>query len=169
VRSTPYVRRGRPPKFGQPGKVVALTLPEETIRGLRRVHADLAWAIVTLFENGSPKRAIGPAADAELVTIADRQSLIVVNRAVFKRLPGVNIIPLSGSHAFLALDPGQGLADLELAARDRLADRAIDPRERRALKTFRVQLRGWRENDALRFHTRSIIVIERVRGRRARR
>ncbi len=163
-----HARRGRPPKFGQPGQVVALTLPQKTIRGLRKVHSDLAWAIVTLFENGSPKRAIGPAADAELVTIADRQSLIVVNRAVFKRLPGVNIIPLNGSHAFLALDPGQGLADLELAALDRFDDPAIDVRERRALRTFRTQLKRWREDRALRFHTRAIIVVERRRGRRAR-
>ena len=43
-------KRGRPPKFGRPGRVVALTLPEEVVLGLRKVNADLAWAIVTLFE-----------------------------------------------------------------------------------------------------------------------
>ena len=34
--------------------------------------------------------------DVELVTVADRRSLIVVNRKVIRVLPGVNIIPLSG-------------------------------------------------------------------------
>ncbi len=141
---------------------MALTLPEEVVRGLRRVHPDLAWAIVTLFERRPPTVAIDPDSDAELVTVADRRSLIVVNRAVFKRLPGVSIIPLAGNRAFLALEPGRGMADLELAVIDRLEDPSLSPRERKAVKGLRSQLTRWRHDRALRFHTRAIIVVERV-------
>jgi hypothetical protein len=160
-------RPGRPPKFGRPSEVVALTLPEEVVRGLRRIHPDLAWAIVTLFEKKA-KRASAVAAqpDTELVTIAERRALIVVNRAVFKSLPGINIIPLHGSRAFLALEPGRGMSDLELAVIDRLADQSVETRERKALAQLRSRLRTWRHDRGLRFHTRSIIVVERVVGHR---
>jgi hypothetical protein len=156
-------RRGRPPKFGRPSQVVALTLPAEVIRGLRKVHPDIAWAIVTLFEK-RPDRALADAAlpDAELVTIGERQSLIVVNRAVFKSLPGINIIPLSGDRAFLALDIGRGMTDLELAVIDRLDNPSIERRERLALKGLRAQLKAWRYDRSLRFHLRAIIVVERL-------
>jgi hypothetical protein len=43
-------KRGRPQKFGRPSQVVALTLPEDVLRGLRKIHHDLGWAIVALFE-----------------------------------------------------------------------------------------------------------------------
>ncbi len=164
-------KRGRPPKFGRPSQVVALTLPEEVIRGLRRIDADLAWAVVTLFEKESPRAAasrVAPRPDAELVTVADRRSLIVVNREVFRSLPGISIIPLGGTQAFLALEPGRGPADLELAVVDRLDDPAIESRERAALVWLRAQLRKWRHDRSLRFHTRAIIVVERVRRQRTR-
>jgi hypothetical protein len=156
-------RRGRPSKFGRPSHVVALTLPEDVIRGLRRVHPDIAWAIVRLFEkrpNRAPDEGVQP--DAELVTIAERRSLIVVNRAVFKSLPGISIIPLSANRAFLALDAGRGMADLELAVIDRLDDPASERRERMALKGLRAQLKAWRHDRTLRVHTRAIIVVERL-------
>ena len=51
-------RRGRPSKFGRPSQVVALTLPEDVLRGLRKVHSDVGWAIVSLLEK-SPARRIG--------------------------------------------------------------------------------------------------------------
>jgi hypothetical protein len=144
--------------------VVALTLPDEVVRGLKKFHPDLAWAIVTLFENGrtSPNGERQP--DAELVGIADRRFLIVVNRAVFKRLPGIQIIPLSGNRAFLALEPGRGMADLELAVLDRLGDVSLSAREHAALQHLRTLLARWRRDRALNVSSRAIIVVERVAG-----
>jgi hypothetical protein len=167
----PLVRRGRPSKFGRPGQIVALTLPDDVVRGLRKIDPDLGWAIVTVFEK-SPARSSGEPTgqpDVELVTIAERRSLIVVNRAVFMHLRGVNIVPLHGDRAFLALEPGQGMADLELAVVDSLDDEAVEPRERKALQRLCAQLRAWRHDKTLRFHMRSIIVVERLssRARRA--
>jgi hypothetical protein len=166
-RATHQARRGRPPKFGRRGEVVAVTLPEEVVRGLRRVNADLGWAIVTLFENQEVQRtATGPVPDVELATVGLRRRLIVVRRSAFGALPGVSIIPLSSDRAFLALEPGHGMADLELAVADRLEDETVGEAERRALLELRQLLRLWRRDPALRFETRAIIVGEVLRGRR---
>jgi hypothetical protein len=161
-------RRGRPPKFGRPSQVVALTLPDEVVRGLRRLHPDLAWAIVRLFEKRPPAALEQTQPDVELVAIADRRSLIVVNRAVFKTLPGIHIIPLTGNRAALAFEPGRGLSDLELSVIDRLDDPSVDRAERRALGQLRAQLRAWRRDRSLRIHSRAIIIVERIGKRRSR-
>lgn len=166
----PSKRRGRPSKFGRPSRVVALTLPEDAIDRLRRVHRDLGWAIVKLLDkapHGASARGDEAQPDVELVTVADRRSLIVVNREVIRNLPGVNIIPLSGSRAFLALDIDRGMSDLELAVSDRLGDPTVERRERRALEKLRAQLTTWRRDHELHFHTRAIIVVERLVKKRS--
>jgi hypothetical protein len=144
--------------------VVAITLPDEVVRGLKRIHSDLAWAIVRLFERRSRRIApeAGPCPDCALVGVTGGRSLIVVNRHVVKALPGVNMIPLDGDRAFLALDRDSGVADLELAVLDRLADRSIRARERTALARLRAQLRRWRRDPALDCQTRAIIVVHRA-------
>jgi hypothetical protein len=143
-------RRGRPSKFGRPSRVVALTLPEDAIDRLRRVHRDLGWAILKLLDREPHPAArngddIQP--DVELVTIADRRSLIVVNREIITNLPGVNIIPLSANRAFLAVDIDRGMSDLELAVSDRLGDPTIERAERRALVALRSRLTTWRRGE----------------------
>ncbi len=155
-------KRGRPPKFGRPARVVALTLPDEVVAGLKRIDEDIAWAVVRLYERevgrapaAHPERTV-----VELVRIADRRSLIVVNRAEFTRLPGVTMVPVSATRAFLALEPGFGMSELELAVSDRLEEDTVDDRERRALLRLRAQLRRWRRDRGLRFHTRAIIEVE---------
>ena len=162
-------RRGRPSKFGRPSQLVALTLPIDVVRGLQRVDRDIARAIVGLFED-APQATDDPSEDrqpdAELVRIADQRSLIVVNSAVIRSLPGVSLVPLDGSRAFLALEPGRGVSDLELAVLDRLDD-AVQTLEREALERLRRQLKAWRRDPALRFHGRSIIVVETLAPPRA--
>ena len=154
-------RRGRPQKFGRPGELVQLTLPTDVIRGLHQMDDDLARAVVRLFEL-APAWALGSRLDVELLAIADRHFLIVINRSVVKSLPGVDLIPIEGHRAFLALAPGRGVSDLELAVIDRLSDVAnfIDFREREALEHLREQLRVWRNDPTLQFHNRAIIVVE---------
>lgn len=160
-------KRGRPSKFGRPSRLVALTLPEQVIRGLRNVHPDLAWAIVGLFEKRpSASRATQP--HAELFNIDERGSLIVVNRSAFKQLPGVGIVPVAEDRAFLALEPGCGFADLETAVNRRIESPTLGRSERTALLRFRRQLRGWRRNRGFHIYTRSILVVERVASARKR-
>lgn len=158
-------KRGRPPKFGRPGHVVSVTLPDDTLQALNRVDPDTGWAIVKLLDR-EPRSVKGEVRepDVELIQIGARRSLIVVSRSVFKVLPGVNLIPLNETRAFLALDPGRGMSDLELAVIDRLSDGSIDIREREALESLRAKLGSWRRDHGLVFHSRSIIVVEQVNG-----
>lgn len=167
-------RRGRPPKFGRPGQVVAVTLPAEVVRGLRRINPDLAWAIVRLFERRenrertdkgvTPVRAHRP--DSELVSVADGRSLIVVNHSVLKQLPGVSVIPLDDDRAFLAFDRDASIADLELAIIERLKNRSVNGRERKALSELRAHVQRWRHDPKLHCEMRSIIVVEKAASRR---
>ncbi len=159
-------RRGRPPKFGRPGHVVSLTLPDDTLQELNRVHPDTGWAIVKLLERERKGRPGAADRDVELASIGARRSLIIVNRSAFKALPGVALITFTGTHALLAMEPGRGLSDLELAVFDRLTDGGLADREREALESFRRQLAAWRRDQRLCFHSRSIIVVEQVNGSR---
>ena len=99
------------------------------------------------------------------MSVADRRSLIAVNREVIGDLPGVNTVPLSGTRAFLALDINRGMSDLELAVVDRLADPSLGRDQRHALSRLRTQLRTWRLDPTLQFHRQTIIVVE-ERGKR---
>jgi hypothetical protein len=162
-------RRGRPPKYGRPSQVVALTLPQEAIDALGRLHSDLGWAIVTLVEkNSHPQPPEAPLGHAELVEIGDGQKLIVVNSDMLKSIPGVQLVPLSATQSFLALDPLRGMADLELAVVDRLEEPTASGRERQAVGRLRNQLRKWRHDPHLQFVSRSIIMVSKRRlpGRR---
>jgi hypothetical protein len=153
-------RRGRPRKFSSPSHLVALTLPDEVVTGLRRIHPDLAWAIVSLFRDRATGPDPGPPADFELLRIAERRSLIVVNRTRVTHLPGVDMVPLSADYAFLAVATDRGLSDLELAVVDRLEEPTLPGAERVVLHAFRTQLRQWRRNRSLTFRTRAILVVE---------
>ena len=53
-----------------------------------------------------------------------KRALILVPPDVFDGLDGVSVIRLSDGRGFLALQPGKGYADLELAVVDRLDRRA---------------------------------------------
>ena len=161
--------RGRPPKFGRPSEVVALTLPEDVLAALRAVHHDPGWAIVRVVESTLGKSARnGPAraarALAELVHLPGRRALIVVQPRPFRRLRGVSTIPLSDGRAFLAFDHAGGLADLEVAILDALEAAPSGSGVRAQLAEIRSIVRGWRQQPRLAFRTRSIIVVEGTTG-----
>lgn len=154
--------RGRPPKYGRPSQVVAVTLPVEVVKHLERLHSDIGWAIVSLVEKTRDvvKHPVA-VQDAELVEVGGDQSLIVVTSDVLRSLPGVQMIRLSDTQSFLALEPGRGMADLEIAVVDRIESLRSGNAERVALERLRVQLRTWRRSPRLVFHTRSIILAGR--------
>jgi hypothetical protein len=163
ARETPRPARGRPPKYGQPAKVVAVTLPTDTIEALQRIHADLGWAIVSLVDaaRGMAGRTPRPRT-AELVEIGSGHSLIVIPAIGVRRVPGVQMVPLTEGQAFLALEPGRGMADLELAVTDLLEEARLSTRDRETLTSLASQLRRWRRDRRLAFTTRTIIVASRT-------
>jgi len=168
------VRRGRPFKFGRPSRTIVISLPDDVVEWLRSIHRDLAWAVVTLFqEHGSAPERRGqrdqpPAPPAELVALPGRRGLIVVEPQL-QKLPGVSLIPLQDGRAFLALEPDKGLADLELAVIDSLEAAGSSGPKARRLEIFRQQLREWRRTPGLRFTTRAIILAEGLRAPSSRR
>lgn len=168
-------KRGRPPKYGSPSKIVAVTLPEEVVTELEGIHDDLGWAIVRLTEQRRHAKSAGIDAEpqtkrrriaaaksvaaAELVSVGPGQSLIVVNSATVRTIPGVQMIPLSDTEAFLALEPGKGMADLELAVQDHIEKLRAGSREKAAATQLLTKLRRWRRDEALTFQPRAIILV----------
>jgi hypothetical protein len=165
------LKRGRPAKFGRPSRLVALTLPDDVVTALRSINVDLGWAIVQLAEPLLKGSAFSnePASDEserliELAQLPKKRALIVVWDPVLREIPGVTAIPLSDGRSFLAFDGVAGLADLELAVLDRIEALPAEAKGRPALVQIRESVRSWRQDDKLRFTTKSIIVVERVSG-----
>lgn len=168
AKPTPTRGPGRPTKFGRPSKLVALTIPLDVLATLERLDRDPARAIVALVENGTDparREAEKSPPNAELVQLTRHAALIVVNTDVVATLPGVSMLPLDAKRAFLALEPGSGLADLELAVQDRLDTPESSEGEREALDEMKHLLRLWRRDPTLRFESRAIIVALRRPGR----
>lgn len=158
---TTPAKRGRPLKFGRPTRPLSVSLPEDVIHWLEAIDPDPAWAIVTMFEKARQRAgAARPEQPAELVQLPGKRALIIVTPDVFDGIEGVSVIRLSDGRGFLALEPGKGYADLELAVADRVDAPGVSPRQRQALANLRLQLREWRQS-GLRFEARSILVVER--------
>jgi hypothetical protein len=151
-------RRGRPPKYGRPAQLVTLTLPNDVLDWLKTLHADPAWAIVKLHEQASRRRR--PVELAELVRLPEGRALILVNEHALSHIPGVAVIPMSDGRGLLALEPGRGVADLEIAVIDRLEAPRLNTAEREALMALRDRLREWRQQ-GVHFESRAIIVATR--------
>lgn len=158
----PHRKRGRPPKFGRAAQLVSLTLPRDVIDWLETIDDDMGWALVKLHERSLKTRK--PIVDvASLVHFPGDRALIQVNSAVFNEIPGVALIPLSEGRAFLALETGKGVADLELLVLDRLEDKRIGSAERAALLKLRQLLKQWRQ-EGIRFESRTIIIAQGKKG-----
>jgi len=152
----PSRKRGRPQKFGREAHLISLTLPGDVINWLGGIDDDLGWAIVKLYERSNKSRA-KESGVAHLMRFPGNRALIVVRSDLFKEMPGVSPITLSDGRAFLALDSGKGVADLELFVLDRLDDQKIVSSERQALIELRALLKQWRQ-EGIRFESRSIII-----------
>lgn len=149
-------KRGRPQKFGREAHLISITLPRDVINWLGTIDDDLGWAIVKLHERSTKSRSKDSAV-AQLVRFPGNRALIVVKSELFSEMPGVSPIALTDGRAFLALDTGKGVADLELFVLDRLDDQKITAAERDALMELRALLKQWRQ-EGIRFESRSIIV-----------
>ncbi len=151
-------KRGRPPKFGRAADLISVTLPRDVITWLQSIDEDLAWAIVKLHRR-SIKAGISEVEVAQLVRFPGKRALILVNPELLGKVPGISLIPLADGRAFLALDHGRGVADLELVVLDHLEDPRTGAAQKEALLRLRTLLKQWRQ-DGIKFEPRSIIVAE---------
>ena len=137
-----------------------MTLPEDVIKALRTRHVDLARAVVALLDeakgHATPRR-LGRRGPAELAEIGPRRFLITVDVNAVRVLPGCELVPITPTTAFLALQPGCGLADLALAVTDRLEEKGLDEQERGALTQIRLALRAWMRDKKLTYETRTTV------------
>ena len=152
----PNRKRGRPPKFGRAAQLISLTLPGDVIGWLTSIDDDLGWALVKLHDRATKSRK--PDFDvAQLVRFPGDRALIQVRAELFSEMPGIALIPLSDGRAFLALESGKGVADLELAVLDRIESKRVPAAERAALLRLRQLLKQWRQ-EGINFESRTIIV-----------
>lgn len=158
-------KRGRPRKFGRPSQLIALTIPDDVMHWLRSIHSDPGWAIVALHQRltsgKAPSTAAAHVSGAELVQLTPKRALIVVRPSTLRGVKDISILPLSQGRAFVALENGRGLADLEVAILDRLDDQTVPRQQREALMRVRDQVKAWRQSKNWRVTSRSIILLER--------
>src|SRR5689334_8817302 len=95
-------RRGRPSKFGRAARAVTVTLPEDVIERLSAINLDLSRAIVQLAETRAPRRTLP--SPVEVSEYGDGALIVVSPVTALKRLPGVELIPLSDGHALITLE-----------------------------------------------------------------
>lgn len=157
-------RRGRPPKYGRPARLVAVTLPHDVVDWLASVDPDVGRAIVELHDRTTrrdPRARRPEPPGAELVDVGEGRSLIVVDPKMVRGLAGVAAIPFGEGRSFLALEPFWTMADLELSLVDALDRGVADAARRAALVQFRDQLREWRKDRSVVLEPRAIIVAGR--------
>ena len=157
----PSRKRGRPQKFGREAQLISITLPRDVINWLATMDDDIGWAIVKMYERATKART-KDCTVAQLVRFPGNRALIQVRADLFKDMPGVALIPLNDGRAFLALEAGKGVADLELLVLDRIDDQKIHREEREALVELRGLLKQWRQ-EGIRFESRAIIVAHGAR------
>ena len=153
-------RRGRPRKFGRPARPVTLTLPTDVIARLTALDPDLGRAIVTLVDR-SALRPQGSASAAASVASYGRRAVILVRPVpALRRLRGVQLVPVGGGKALIALDHPHAVPQLELDLRDALDWAGLKPLDRTVLERVAEMLRDARQSNTLRIAERSIIVLE---------
>ena len=155
---------GRPRKYGRPSRAVTVTLPEDVLARLDALDADLGRAIVMLAERNGRAR-VGRVRRAEISSYG-KHAVIVVNPAnALKRLPGVQLVPISNGRALISLDRPNSIAQLELDVRDATERTDLRPAERQTLEAIADLLRGARQSNTVSVVERTIIVIEAKRRR----
>lgn len=162
----PVVARGpgRPRKFGRPARAVTVTLPEDVLARLGALDTDLGRAIVSAVDRAAPKTKLPP--PAELASYGNHAIILVTPVKALQQLPGVELIPIGGNRALIALEGVHQIPRLELDVRDAIERDGASPQQRNALVALAGILREARSSPQLTVAERTIIVLEYGRRRR---
>lgn len=158
--------RGRPPKFGKRARPVTISLPEDLLERMRAEQVDLGRAIVELFDRTA---ASGKDSPVQLVEFGRGALILVPPASALRRVPGIELIPLAGGRALIALDQPMSTSDLELALSDALAGGDFTAGDRAVLADVVGVLRDARRSPTAVLRQRTIIIVERTQGIRHRR
>src|SRR5213593_881212 len=122
-------RPGRPRKFGRISRAVTVTLPDDVISRLNEIDVDLGRAIVAMVERKRARRR-QVRRPAELSSYGNRSVIIVPPVHAFRRLAGVQLVPIGDNRALISLERPQSIPHLELSIRDALAHDDVGAPER---------------------------------------
>jgi hypothetical protein len=153
--------RGRPRKFAAPSRAVTLTLPEEIIESLSRIHDDLSQAVV-----GLARRRSRPAREAADLLVFGKRAVITIRPTPsLEPRTGVNLVPLPDGRALIAFDTPMSIADIELMLADALEDKSLTPDDRRVYEGLSLILKDARRSKAVSLLRQHIIVLESAHGK----
>jgi hypothetical protein len=150
---------GRPRKYAEPSQPVTVTLPQTTLRQLEQVDADRGRAIVKLAKNASLEMSEGRPV-LEVVEIGGGTALVVVGGAsVLQQIPFVRLVEVALGRYLIALLPGRGIHELEVALTDLVEDRDnLSESDRELITTLLTQLRNFRKSESV--STAQILLLQ---------
>jgi hypothetical protein len=164
MRRIPKPGRGRPQKFGRRARSITLTLPDDILERLCAVNPDVGRAIVSLVDR-APRKVTRARAPAEVATYGNHAVILVTPVPAFKRLRGVQLVPVADGRALIALERPHSIPQLELEVRELLETELLTTSERPVLEALMTILRDARLSHRLTVVERSIIVFEARRVR----
>lgn len=151
---------GRPAKFGEPSRVVTLTLPERVLSRLAMIDGDRARAIVKATDAFFPSE--GDACSdpvRELVIDRNRSLISVPNCRQLRSIPWLTLIEIACGYNILSISPGIPIEKLEVTICDILdAQSDVTESERNILESLLCHLRAPRRNHSV--QKEEILVID---------
>jgi len=154
VRSIQKLERekkgGRPRKFAEPSQPITITLPNSTLRQLQDFDSDRGRAIVKLARNAANK---SPADHplVEILEMAHNTGLVVIGPAPsLAKIRFIQLVEVAPARYLLALSPGHGFHELEIALNDLLSE--LGPayaRDRELISQLLAHFRTYRKSDSM--------------------
>ena len=153
-------KKGRPPKFEEPGRPVTVTLPESTLALLATIDLDRSRAIVRATRAAVPRDAeLGHL--PELVEVSPGVSVILVGPSrCLREIEWLRLMEVAPSRFLLVIPSGTSIDSLELAVIDLLENTATeDPWEKAVLQRLRSLIGTLRKGSEL--SKAELLVIQR--------
>jgi hypothetical protein len=115
-------KRGRPPKFSEPGRPITVTLPQSTLDRLAAIDSDRGRAIVKAAEMAFPSEE-GWDGLPQLVEVAPGVCVILVGPSRYlQEIAWLRLLEMAPSRFLLIIPSGTSIDSLELAVIDRLEE-----------------------------------------------
>jgi len=139
---------GRPRKFSEPSRPITITLPATTLRQLQQIDSDRGRAIVKLAKNAAPESA--GQAGVEIVEISDDSGLVVIGPAPsLRKIDFLQLVEVAPARFLLALAPGHGFHQLEIALTDLMDDLPAENGERLLISRLLGHIRAFRKSEGV--------------------